>query len=95
MSIRRNYFQKERISETILKSYREKGQRPVTIITTRLAGHLKNFFFGDLLRRENTEAELIRNIIEIHYSIIGEFPELKDKDFSDIKYQIITRMKGK
>ena len=65
-----------------------------TTVTTRLSGHLKKWFFEDVLKRQVVEAKMTRDIIEVYYSILGEFPELKGKEITDIKHYIITKMKS-
>lgn len=87
-------FKKERYSEALIEKQKEKAKNYVCVVTTRISGHLKSFFFGDLIKREAIEADHLRNILEIHYSILGEFPELKGKEPADIKYEIIRRMKS-
>lgn len=62
-------------------------------VTTYIAGRLKNAFFEDCLKRGDKEANITRQILDLHYGIIAEFPELKEKEFSAIKQWIIERIK--
>lgn len=62
-------------------------------VTSYLNGRLKNLFLDDAIKRNDMEACHARNIIELYYSVIGEFPDLAEKEFPEIKYAIITRMK--
>ncbi len=62
-------------------------------VSFNLSGKLKKDFFDDCIKRNDMTATTARNIVEIYYSIIGEFPELKDKEFGEIKYRIIKMMR--
>lgn len=85
-----------------LKNYSEKKHIHLTgkrkcfsvRVTTNINGHLKNCFIDDAIKRNDMEASHARNIIEVFYSIMGEFPELKEKEFPDIKYFIISKIKS-
>lgn len=64
-------------------------------ITSRIAGVNKNKFFTDCINKRLSENILMLKIIDIHYSIINEVPELKHKEFTELKKILIERIKLK
>lgn len=62
-------------------------------LTCYVSGKRKNRFMLDQLKRDVGEGELIKNILDIHYSIIDEIPEMKYKEFDDLKKYIINKIK--
>lgn len=84
-----------------LKSFSQKKHDHLTAkrvefsvrVTTNLNGRLKNLFIDDALHRNDMESCHARNIIELYYSVLSEFPDLESKEFPEIKYAIISRMK--
>lgn len=64
-------------------------------LTCYVSGKQKNIFMLDQLKRDVGEGELIKNIFDIHYSIINEVPELKHKEFTELKKILIERIKLK
>jgi hypothetical protein len=49
----------------------------------------------DQLKRDIGEGELVKNILDIHYSILDEVPEMKYKEFTELKKFLIDRIKLK
>lgn len=81
--IKKRGLLKSRITAHIL----EKGET----ITSRIAGIIKNNFYDDCLKRNSTESQVMKGIIDVYYSvdaIIG----LKGKDFTEVKKTIIKNM---
>jgi hypothetical protein len=62
-------------------------------LTCYVSGAKKNRFMLDQLKRDLGEGELIKNIMDIHYSIIEELPAYKDKEFSELKKYLIDKIK--
>jgi hypothetical protein len=60
-------------------------------ITTYTHGKLKNDFIDDCIKRNDMESSHARNIINLYYSVMDEFPHLKEKEFSEIKLFLIRR----
>ena len=52
--------------------------------TTYLKGNVKNDFMGDCILRGITEANLLREIVMLHYDIMKKYA-VEKKEFSDIK----------
>jgi len=52
--------------------------------TTYLKGNVKNDFMGDCILRGITEANLLREIVVLHYDIMKKY-SVEKKEFSDIK----------
>lgn len=75
---------KTRIDDTLINS-----ATPQT--KTTLMSKTKNDFIDDCLLRGVTESDVLRNIIKLHYDIITAYPQLKGKDFKDIKMFILTK----
>lgn len=61
--------------------------------TTYLNGAKKNAFMLDCIKRGTYECALLREIVSLHYSIMEAKPELKGKEFDDIKDFILDRIK--
>jgi len=64
-------------------------------LTCYVSGSKKNKFLLDQLKRGTGEGELVKNILDIHYSIIDEVPEMRDKEFEEIKKYIMDKIKLK
>lgn len=64
-------------------------------VTTYLKGVDKNKFMLDCIKKGTYEADLTRNIINIHYSIIDEIPELKEMEIEQLKKYLIDKIKLK
>lgn len=64
-------------------------------VTSYLTGVGKNKFMLDLLKKGSHEGELIRNILDIHYSIIEVVPHLKELEFDEIKKYLLDKIKLK
>lgn len=64
-------------------------------ITSRISGVNKNKFFTDCIRKRLSENILMLKIIDIHYTLIDEMPELKHKEFTELKKLLIERIKLK
>jgi hypothetical protein len=62
-------------------------------VQTSIHGELKNKFFDDCIKRNVTEAEMARNIIEAYYSIVGQQKYLVEKEMTEIKKYIIEKIK--
>lgn len=62
-------------------------------LTCYVSGKRKNRFMLDQLKRDVGEGELIRSILDIHYSIIDEMPEMKYKEFTELKKHILEKIK--
>jgi hypothetical protein len=63
-------------------------------VTTRISGVDKNKFMLDLLKKGINEAELAKNIINIHYAIIDKLPKLRELEFDEIKKYLIENIKS-
>ena len=63
--------------------------------TTYLNGQTKNSFMLDCLKRGNNECENLRQIVTLHYNIMNDNPNLKDKKFNEIKDYINENIKLK
>ena len=61
--------------------------------TTQLRGADKNAFFLDCLKRGTYEADLLRDIVNVHYTIMQEIPAFKDKEFTELKKYLIEKIK--
>lgn len=72
---------------------REKMKGYCVRITSRVKGKDKNYLMLDAIKRANFEAQIIREIIHIHYSIVELKPELKGKEFTEIKKYILDKIK--
>jgi hypothetical protein len=59
-------------------------------IKTTLMSKTKNDFIDDCIQRGTTESDVLRNIIKLHYEIVEAFPNLKGKEFKDIKLFMLT-----
>jgi hypothetical protein len=70
-------------SKILKQQEKQKSYKIKTV--TYLSGTTKTKFLNDCLLREETECNVLRNIVDIHYSIINLHPELKDKEFKEIK----------
>lgn len=64
-------------------------------VTTRIQGVDKNRFMLDTLKKGITEAQLAKGIINIHYAIIDEIPELKEMEMEQLKKYLIDKIKFK
>lgn len=64
-------------------------------LTCYVSGKRKNRFMLDQLKRDVGEGELIKNILDIHYTLIDEIPEIKYKEFTELKEELIKRIKLK
>lgn len=64
-------------------------------IKTSLKSNTKNDFIDDCLQRGQTESDVLRNVVKLHYEIINSFPELKGKEFKDIKAFLIDSQVNK
>lgn len=64
-------------------------------VTTYLKGTDKNRFMLDCIKKGSYEAEISRNIINIHYAIIDELPELKEMEMEQLKKYLIDKIKLK
>lgn len=64
-------------------------------LTCYISGKQKNIFMLDQLKRDVGEGELIKNILDIHYTMVDEMPELKHKEFTELKKLLIERIKLK
>lgn len=60
-------------------------------LKTSLMGKTKNDFIDDCILRGVTEAEVLRNIIKLHYEIINSLPHLRGKEFEEIKMIILRK----
>jgi hypothetical protein len=64
-------------------------------VTTRISGTDKNKFMLDTLKKGVTESVLAKEIINIHYSLQDQFPELKTMEFVELKKYLIEKIKLK
>lgn len=71
----------------------EKKQDFCVKVTTRIRGKLKNEFMNDVIHRDSMESKVSRSILEIYYSIMNERPDLKAKEFNEIKTEVLKRMR--
>ena len=62
-------------------------------VSTYVQGDLKNYFMDDCIKRGITEADLLRDILEIYYSSIKLKPYLVEKEMTEVKQFIIDRIK--
>lgn len=62
-------------------------------ITSKIKGGIKNDFFDDCIKRNFTEAQMARYIIEVYYSLIHTQPFLVEKEIPEIKNFLIDRIK--
>lgn len=60
--------------------------------TTYLSGTKKNAFMLDCIKRGTYECALLREIVSLHYSLMEAKPELKGKEFGDIKEIILSKL---
>lgn len=60
--------------------------------TTYLSGTKKNAFMLDCIKRGTYECALLREIVSLHYSLMEAKPELKGKEFSDIREIILSKL---
>jgi hypothetical protein len=61
--------------------------------TTYLTGTKKNAFMLDCLKRDTYECALLREIVNLHYSIMEVHKDWKDKEFDEIKKLILEKTK--
>jgi len=61
--------------------------------STYIQGDLKNYFMDDCIKRGITEADLLRDILEIYYSTIRMKPYLFEKEMTEVKKFINDRIK--
>ena len=61
--------------------------------STYIQGDLKNYFMDDCIKRGITEADLLRDIMEIYYSTIKIKPHLIEKEMMEVKQFIINKIK--
>lgn len=64
-------------------------------LTCYVSGTRKTKFQNDQLKRGIGEGEVLKGIMDIHYSIIEEIPEMRDKEFTELKKYIIDKIKFK
>jgi uncharacterized protein YbaR (Trm112 family) len=64
-------------------------------LTCYISGAKKNRFLLDQIKRDLGEGELIKNILDIHYAIIDEIPEFKEKEHIELKQYLIDKIKLK
>jgi len=64
-------------------------------LTCYVSGTKKNRFLLDQIKRDLGEGELIKNILDIHYAIIDELPEFKEKEHKALKQYLIDKIKLK
>lgn len=62
-------------------------------ITSKIKGGIKNDFFDDCIKRNFTEAQMARYIIEVYYSLKHTQPFLVEKEIPEIKNFLIDRIK--
>jgi len=60
-------------------------------LTTRLQGSKKNAFMLDMIKRDWTEAELIRQIISLHYDNLELNNIQRSTDFKEIRDVLIRK----
>lgn len=58
-----------------------------------LRGQNKNFFLADCTQRDWSDSKMLRNIVDVYYSIQANIPELKGKEMTEIKKLISERIK--
>jgi hypothetical protein len=78
-------------SEDVRRKFLAFGVR----LTCYISGKKKNIFMVDQLKRDIGEGELVKNILDIHYSILEEVPEMKYKEFTELKKYLINKVKLK
>lgn len=71
-----------------IESQFDKQKKFRITITTRIRGELKNKFMHDCFLKGISEAELAREIIELHYKLVEHY-NLQGKDFEQIKICLI------
>jgi hypothetical protein len=82
-----NNLQLKKLSyQIIVKTRHEDGEQ----CKTSLMNGTKNNFIDDCILRGVTESEVLRSIIKLHYEIVTAYPNLKGKDFKDIKLFLLT-----
>jgi hypothetical protein len=64
-------------------------------LTCYVSGAKKNRFLLDQIKRDLGEGELIKNILDIHYAIVDELPEFKEKEHVELKKYLIDKIKLK
>jgi len=57
-------------------------------VTSYLTGKKKNAFMLDAIKRDCVEAELLRNIISLHYDILEKNEIPRSTDFDIIRKQL-------
>jgi hypothetical protein len=64
-------------------------------LTCYVSGKQKNRFMADQLKRDSGEGELIRSILDIHYSIVELEPRLKEMEHTELKKYLIKLLSDK
>lgn len=74
-----------RYSERVMDLQQKKRLKINLRLTTRIKGVDKNNFIDDCMLRGQVEAELFRSIVKLHYDLLKAFPQLKGREFRDIR----------
>jgi hypothetical protein len=79
--------------ERLLNFLKGKKEKHAIRVTTRIKGELKNEFLSDCISRQANESKIAHSALDIYYSILRINPELKNKDFSEIKGIVTSKMR--
>lgn len=72
----------------------EKKQKQFKIkITSYIKGDLKNKFTSDCINRKVTEADMVRDVLDVYYNAIKCNPCLVDKSVFEIKTYIKDKLR--
>lgn len=75
--------------DTLIDGLKLKRLKHQIRITTFINGRRKNDFINDCLKRNLHESNVAKNVVELYYTIMDLRPELKEKEFSEIKQYLI------
>lgn len=62
-------------------------------VSTYIQGNLKTQFMNDLIKRGISEADLVRDIIDVYYSTISIPKNLCEKEIPEIKKYLVENIK--
>jgi hypothetical protein len=84
------FTQYTRSSESLSVRQIQKKECIQIRMTSYSRGPTKNSFIDDCQKRVLTEAEVLRQIVKLHYDLIRNFPHLEGKEFKEI-YAFLTQ----
>ncbi len=89
------YWKRKYFPNRIDDRYEERKEMFSIKTSTELTGINKEYFLRDCFQRGWSDRKLLKNIVDLHYSIMSNRPEMQGKEMTEIKKMLTEIVKFK